>query len=655
MMRRLSIYVFALLFLAALAAQGGTILLVQGTTSIRDAAEHGYAGRLTARLDSWLQEFDLQTVRITDAQLSFAALKDVHTVILPYNPHPGRKQLAVLKHYTRRGGKIIVFYSASAELAGLMGLRLGEYKASGATPRWWAYRFRPGISAFLPDKVYQNSRNIRPVYPHDPAAETIAVWEDRGGEQSQDPAWVRSPHGFWMTHVMLDDGSRWPKKLMLLALIAANDPDTWESAAVAALRGVQHLGRFRGFDNALADIERIAREEARLEKTPIELARAQSLFADLQKKLAAGDYGTVVVRSKALRDLVAVAYGRAQVSRAPEFRGLWDHSGLGLYPGDWDRTCRIAASHGFTDIFPNLQWAGLAHYKSDVLPRSAVWRRHGDQARLSTAAAHKHGLALHAWKICWKLGDIPDDKIRQLAAEERLQRNDKGELIHWLCPSNPENLAQEVAGIEEMLARYSLDGIHLDYIRFPGGNTCYCKGCRLRFEAELGRRLKRWPDDARSGLLAARHDHWRRTQITRLVERVRETADNMKRSIRVSAAVYGKYPSCARSVAQDWGTWLREGLVDFVCPMNYTADLSEFTRLTRAQLLLPSAKGRVYPGIGATSSQNRLGALAVIEQIRTAREEGARGFALFQLDRAVETEILPVLGLGITRKNGVME
>jgi uncharacterized lipoprotein YddW (UPF0748 family) len=650
MIRRRMTCLLALLLLVAAPALSGPILLVQGTTSIHDKGEHGYAGRLVARLDAWLQEFNLPTACVTDDQLNADVLKSVSTVILPYNPHPDRKQLDVLKRYTRRGGKIIVFYSASKELAGLMGLRLGEYKAAGAVPRWWAFQFGPGAPAFFPGKVYQDSRNIRPVYPRAPGTETIAMWEDRSGKSLGDPAWVRSPYGFWMTHVLLDNGARWPKKQMLLAAIAANDPGVWKNAAVAVLSSVRQFGHFRGFDNALVGIEHIAREETGMKTLPIELARARSLHAELQERLAAGDHGTVVVRSKALHDLVAIAYGRVQVSREREFRGLWDHSGLGLYPGDWDRTCRIAASHGFTDIFPNLQWAGLAHYKSNVLPRSAVWRRHGDQARLATAAAHKHGLALHAWKICWKLGDISEDKLRQLAAEGRLQQNDKGVVMPWLCPSNPKNLAQEVAGIRELLVRYRVDGIHLDYIRFPGSHTCYCKGCRLRFEAELGRRLNRWPDDVRSGLLAARHDHWRRTQITRLVERVRETADRMERPIRISAAVYGKYPSCARSVAQDWGNWLRDGLVDFVCPMNYTADLSEFTRLTRAQLLLPRARGRVYPGIGATASQNRLGAMGVIDQIRVARREGAQGFAIFQLDRAVETEILPVLGVAITRK-----
>lgn len=631
------------------AVNAGDVLLVQGTTSVRDAEEHGYAGRLTTRLDEWLKEFGLETTHVTDDELTEALLGRTQTVLLPYNPHPDARQLRLLQRHVARGGKIIVFYSASEGLAQLMGVRLGEYKASGTAPRWWAFRFHGREPAFLPDMVWQDSRSIRPVYPRHAAAETIAFWEDSAGRRLDDPACVRSPHGFWVTHVMLDQGSRWPKKQLLLALIAANDPSIWRKAAAAALRRVDGLGTGGSFDEALTGIERMADEEAGLARPPVELARARALHAELRGRYAAAEFGAVVVRSKALRDLVAMAYGRAQASQASEFRGLWDHSGLGLYPGDWDRTCRIAASHGFTDIFPNVQWAGLAHYESDLLTRSAVWRRHGDQVAQAVRAAHRHGLKLHAWKICWKLGAIPDAEIRRLTAAERLQRDDDGKVLHWLCPSNPENVAQELAGIRELLVRYDLDGIHLDYIRFPGPDACYCKGCRLRFEAEIGRRVERWPDDARTGLLAARHEHWRRAQINRLVQGVRDAVDATGRRIRVSAAVYGKYPSCARSVAQDWGIWLRSEMVDFVCPMNYTTNLSEFVQLTRTQLALPRARGRVCPGIGATASMNRLGPMAVIDQIRATRQEGAAGFALFQLDRALETEILPVLSVGTTR------
>jgi uncharacterized lipoprotein YddW (UPF0748 family) len=147
---------------------------------------------------------------------------------------------------------------------------------------------------------------------------------------------------------------------------------------------------------------------------------------------------------------------------------------------------------------------------------------------------------------------------------------------------------------------------------------------------------------------AREYRRWRCAQISRLV---RDTAAIVRRArpgARVSAAVYGKYPSCVDSVGQDWALWLREGWVDFVCPMNYTSDLALFRGYLVSQLALPGARHKILPGIGVTADESRLDAAQVIDQIRVLREAGAPGFVLFDLNRTLERETLPVLRLGVS-------
>jgi uncharacterized lipoprotein YddW (UPF0748 family) len=117
----------------------------------------------------------------------------------------------------------------------------------------------------------------------------------------------------------------------------------------------------------------------------------------------------------------------------------------------------------------------------------------------------------------------------------------------------------------------------------------------------------------------------------------------------LSAAVYGKYPLCIASVGQDWGLWLKQGYVDFICPMNYTDDVDRFAGYTRPQLALPTQGGRVYPGIGVTANESRLDAIGTIKQIQRARSLGARGFTLYELTPVLDREIFPTLKLGVTR------
>ena len=70
------------------------------------------------------------------------------------------------------------------------------------------------------------------------------------------------------------------------------------------------------------------------------------------------------------RSLLSQAYLFSQETLEVEGRAIWNHSGTGAYPGDWDRSAYELATAGFNMIFPNMLWAGLAHYASDIQPRS---------------------------------------------------------------------------------------------------------------------------------------------------------------------------------------------------------------------------------------------------------------------------------------------
>ena len=330
---------------------------------------------------------------------------------------------------------------------------------------------------------------------------------------------------------------------------------------------------------------------------------------------------------------------------------MWDHHGTGWYPGKWDRTCDVLASHGITAIFPNMLWGGLAHYPSKVLPQSYTLRKFGDQLADCVESAHRRGLEVHAWKVCWNLTGAPAEFVARMQKENRVQVSAGGKKSAWLCPSHPANVQMALAAIEEVASGYEVDGIHLDYVRFPGSDYCYCDSCRAAFGAWLGKPPRGWPGSVQGrGALAPSFKKWRVQQISSFVKSAGERARAARPGIKVSAAVWGNYPACIQSVAQDWDSWLRKGYVDFVCPMNYTVDLSEFSTLTHAQLQLPAARGRVYPGIGVTADESQLRADQVIEQVSALRRLGARGFMLFDLSHTLRDETLPALSVGATAR-----
>ena len=265
-----------------------------------------------------------------------------------------------------------------------------------------------------------------------------------------------------------------------------------------------------------------------------------------------------------------------RIATAVEARGWWNHSGLGPYPGDWNRSAKELSEAGFTMIFPNMAWASQAHYPSDVLPRSNTYKKYGDQIAQCLKAAKKYGIEVHVWKINYNLGNAPEKQVEKLRREGRLQVDINGKSKDWLCPSHPKNFQLELDSMLEIVRKYDVDGIQLDYIRWPDGQHCFCKGCRKQFEKDSGKKVDAWPKDCHAGKRREEFYRWRASQISKLVAATHDQAKQIRADIKISAAVFGYYPSCRDSVGQDWVGWAKAGHVDFLCPMNYTEDDEQF-------------------------------------------------------------------------------
>lgn len=617
------------------------IVLVRGTTSMPDARERNYALKVTQRLSRWLSDVGIEHRTIEDEDTGQGLPATGGVAVLAYNTFPPAREMADLREYVGRGGKLVVFYASHEALAKLLDMRLGAYRKCDTFGCWTLMRFGREAPVGMPETVAQTSRNIRAVYPADGKSSVLARWQSADGKYAREPAWCLSEKGAWMSHVLLDDGDTWNKKLMLVSLLAHFEPSVWAGVARHLAVQAETLERYDGFDDLVADLRASAsrHRKARVEAL---LSHAQTYRARVRQHLREHRYVTAISDSRTLRNLLVEAYVSGRGPSGGERRAFWNHSGTGLYPGDWERTCRLVARSGFTDLMPNLLWPGSALYLQTSVPASETCGFLGDQLAACLDAAHRQGLRVHVWKVCWRLDRAPATLRARLQGEGRLQRNDKGEMLNWLCPSDPRNLRMEKDSVRDIVRNYAVDGIHLDYVRYRDSHACYCDGCRTRFEQRLGKKAVPWPDAVRQGALRRDYTRWRCEQITRLVRDLSVAVKNLRPGVELSAAVFGRYPLCRESVGQDWGDWLTKGYVDFVCPMNYTEDVSRFRQYALAQAALQGAE-RILPGIGATASGKQLGPVQVIDQISIVRALGFRGFAVFDLNRKLETDILPHL------------
>jgi uncharacterized lipoprotein YddW (UPF0748 family) len=607
-------------------------------------ADQGQRERETARqaadeVGELLAELGLGSDAVDDSALIHGALGHRSVAILAYNPDMSAETVEALVQYVQRGGKVLACYQLPADLATALGFAELTYVRPARTGEFAEMRFQAEDIPGLPAAARQASWNITRAQPVAYNARVVAHWYDDRGQATGQPAVLVSDRGAFVTHIILRD-DREQKKQMLAALLGHLASPLWQQMADHA---VAASGRVGHLDSAAAVAEFLAASDS--PDVLSHLREAQQLQAAAAEQQGAGQYADVVRLAGLAHEQLVQAYVRAQPSLPVEGRACWNHSGTGAYDGDWDRTARELAENGFNIVLPNMLWGGLAHYPSDVLPRSRTFEKHGDQIAQCVAAAHKYGLQVHVWKVNWNLSTAPQDFVARIRAERRNQVSVRGETEDWLCPSHPDNFQLELDSMLEVARRYEVDGLHFDYIRYPDRDKCYCDGCRARFEQATGRTVTQWPADCYSGALKDEYNQWRCDQITRLVQAVHSAARQVRPGIAISAAVFGDYPGCRASVAQDWVAWIQAGYLDFVCPMDYTQSDQHFVGLVTSQVRLVEGRIPIYAGIG----QWRLPVDRTVGQIYHARQAGAAGFTMFDLTRESIESAVPAIGRGVGR------
>jgi uncharacterized lipoprotein YddW (UPF0748 family) len=200
-----------------------------------------------------------------------------------------------------------------------------------------------------------------------------------------------------------------------------------------------------------------------------------------------------------------------------------------------------------------------------------------------------------------------------------------------LNPCLPEVRTYLVSVVEEIVTRYEVDGVHLDYIRFPNENPAIPTGSGIDYprDKQTLKLFKEFsgksPDDDRAGW-----NQWRTDQVTAVVRQIRLMLRARKRSVELSAAV-GVTRANALGHFQDAERWLSEDLVDAVYPMNYTADSRLFGK--RCDVWKSAAKSkRVVMGVMFEKGMN--------ETLRVEVQRGLdqfNGFAAFAYGSLFET------------------
>ncbi|MGE3109807.1 MAG: glycoside hydrolase family 10 protein [Phycisphaerales bacterium] len=341
---------------------------------------------------------------------------------------------------------------------------------------------------------------------------------------------------------------------------------------------------------------------------------------------------------------------------ATPFRAIWVTRWDYRSEADVKRAISDAASLGVTDVMWQVRGQCDAYYKSDLEPWGetllkdlppGVTAPTFDPLSIALAEAHAKGLKVHAWMNMmplWKgttapkaanhpFHTHPEWRLRDAKGVAQAL-NEHYVIVNPVLPAVQDHI---VAVCRDIVSRYPIDGIHMDYIRFvsdtmkdpaayPGDADSLAQ-----LAITLGRAVKK---DASGKLVAedaAAFRDLKRDSITRIVRRIRVEAIGSRRDIAFSAAVWRR-PELARDqYLQDAVDWLRTGTLDRAMPMIYTDKQEQFQ--SDLDAWIAAGGKRITPGIANylhTPEQTS-------EQIDYSVRRGAAGVAIFAYSSLFES------------------
>ncbi|MFA5259620.1 MAG: family 10 glycosylhydrolase [Candidatus Omnitrophota bacterium] len=240
--------------------------------------------------------------------------------------------------------------------------------------------------------------------------------------------------------------------------------------------------------------------------------------------------------------------------------------------------------------------------------------------------AHKSGIEVHAWLNMLSLSTNKNAVILKKYGSGILTRNLKKKRKiedykidnqYFLEPGDPRVRGELLNVVKEILYSYpELDGIQFDYIRYPDRNPAYgyTKINIERFKKANGNKTIK-----EESLV---WKNWKREQVTGfLAELVRETR-RIRPDIQVSATGCAPFVRAYSEAYQDWPSWIKRRIVDFITVMTYADNVRDFKKyIVETKKEAGASLGKVDIAVGAYKFLNSPDIFE--EELRICEESGS--------------------------------
>ena len=283
--------------------------------------------------------------------------------------------------------------------------------------------------------------------------------------------------------------------------------------------------------------------------------------------------------------------------------GLWVVRTSLLSSRSIDRMVASAAQAGFDNLFVQVCGRADSYFPSNIYPPAENCRdllaTGFDPLAYTLERAHSRGLKVHAWIntfLVWTSSSPPLAPVHLLNSHPEWMMVDRsgGSLARYsrslfnklkitgvfMSPASRGGCDRLEEFIADMVSRYPVDGVHLDYIRYPMEAVDYSPAAREGFKRLYGvdpqelTRGMNGADNAQGesapGDLKKKWTAYRAGLITEFLRRLSERLNVLKPGLVRSAAVKPDLEEAYQTYGQDWPAWVGRGYLDLVLPMAYS-------------------------------------------------------------------------------------
>lgn len=264
----------------------------------------------------------------------------------------------------------------------------------------------------------------------------------------------------------------------------------------------------------------------------------------------------------------------------PEYRAIWVdafHPGI-KSPAQIEKLVADARRANLNTLIVQVRKTGDAYFNKADEPRAKdiIGPKDFDPLAYVIRLAHASvpRIEVHAWVNTFFAGESSQVYVRH--GDMWGNRTSDGTTAGYLDPGVPEVDIYMHRIFMDLAMHYDIDGLHMDFIRYPGRDWGYSAAALRLFMLETAAHSPPDPGDPQ-------WQAWRRARVTAFVRDLHADLQQRKPSIKLSGAFicYGGAPLAASqwtrssayaSVYQDWREWIVKGYVDFGIPMNYDSD-----------------------------------------------------------------------------------